>query len=221
MTDHHHNDHGGTDGVDALPTNRIEALHDGVFAIVMTLLVLEFHVPEAESPQELAEGLFHLWPTTLAYVLTFLNLGVYWVGQHNQFHYIRMTDRILLWINILFLMLVSLLPFSTALLGRYPEWQAPYLLYGLNIIAAGVMMFLHWRYATKHHRLTDHDIEDAFVRGVAIRILFAPAVAVLAILMSFLSLKISLAFYVLLIPYYLLPGRIDKRWRKRAVPHQH
>jgi uncharacterized membrane protein len=149
-----------------------------------------------ESARDLAAGVLKLWPTLLAYVLTFLNLGVYWVGQHNQFHYIRMTDRILLWINILFLMLVSLLPFSTALLGRYPELQLPYILYGLNIIAAGVTMFLHWRYATKYHRLTDHDIEDAFVRGVSLRILFAPAIAVLAILVSFFSLKISLVLQI-------------------------
>jgi uncharacterized membrane protein len=217
----HTHSHDGTDGVDALPTTRIEALHDATFAIVMTLLILEFRVPEVEDHHELVRGLLALWPTAVAYVLTFLNLGVYWVGQHNQFHYIRATDRTLLWINLLFLMLVSGLPFSTALLGRYPQEQLPYLLYGANMIVAGLTMYLHWCYATMHHRLTDHDIEDAFVAAIKRRILFAPLIAVIAMAVSFVSLPLSLLIYLILIPYYLLPGKVDRRWKKKAIPHTH
>ncbi len=103
-----------------LPVNRIEALSDGVFAIAMTLLVLELHVPDVSSAETgpLAAALLAMWPKFVSFGLGFVLLGSLWVGQHYQFHYVRRTDRPLLWLHLALLLVCSLVPFAVALLGR-------------------------------------------------------------------------------------------------------
>jgi uncharacterized membrane protein len=210
-----------TAGQKILRPNRIEALHDGVFAIVMTLLVLEMKIPEVETASALQQELLKLLPIFTAYIVTFVNLGIYWVGFHILFSYIERSDRVFAWINVLFLLLISLLPFSTGLLGQYPAWQIPDMLYGIHLIAIGLVMYAIWCYATQHHRLTAHTIDNALVHNVKTRILVAPVAAVVAIALSFWWITGSLVIYLLILPYYIFPGRIDKFWRQRAVPHSH
>jgi uncharacterized membrane protein len=218
MKKHHHGVAGDDDAF--LKPNRLEALQDGVFAIVMTLLVLELKIPEdLHGDGELWAYMRDLWPVFFSYVVTFVNLGVFWVGQHAQYHFIKYSDRAVLWINIAFLLLVSLLPFSTALLGRYGNDQVPCILYGLNVIAIGLASFWHWCYASHHHRLTSHDVSAGLTRGIKRRILVAPCVSVIAILASFLSPMLSLVLYLLLPIYYIWPGRVDQLWMRPAVPH--
>src|SRR5215471_13774083 len=106
----------------ALGKNRIEALSDGIFAIALTLLVLELHIPDLPpnaSNVQVAPALFKLWPKFLTYVVSFISLGVYWIGHHNMYHAIRRADRVLLWFNILFFMCVLLLLFSTSFLNAF------------------------------------------------------------------------------------------------------
>ncbi len=205
----------------ALTTKRIEALHDGVFAIVMTLLVLELRIPRAEDSSHLYAELVTLLPVFISYVVTFVNLGIYWVGMQIQFHYIERSNRVFSWIHIFFLMLVSLLPFSSALLGHHPTNQIASVLYGVNLISIGLMSYASWSYATQHHRLTVHTIDDELVRSVNRRILIAPIAAIHAILLSFISMTGSLLVYILIVPYYIYPGRVDKFWHHKALPHDH
>lgn len=215
-----HNSHDATEQT-ALTPKRIEALHDGVFAIVMTLLILELKIPEVHDSEHLHAELLALLPIVISYVITFVNLGIYWVGQQIQFHFIERSDRAFSWIHVLFLMLVSVLPFSSALLGHYPSDQIVSILYGLNLIAIGLVSYGSWRYATHHHRLTVHTIDDTFVKKVNRRILAAPVAALIAILLSFVSMTGSLLVYLLIVPYYIFPGRVDRFWRQEAVPHTH
>ena len=130
-----------------LGRNRIEALTDGVFAVAMTLLVLDIKVPELQQPLATAElplKLVALWPKFLSYTISFVILGVYWVGHHVQLSFIRRADRPLLWINILFLLWVALVPFSTALLSEYSNTRLAIAIYGANLIAIGLTLALHW-----------------------------------------------------------------------------
>lgn len=100
-------------------TARLETLADGVFAIVMTLLVFELRIPElpGAAAADLWAAVVLLGPSLLSFIVSFLVLGVYWVGHHSQFQHIRRADQTLLWLNILFLMCVSLVPFSAGMLG--------------------------------------------------------------------------------------------------------
>lgn len=204
-----------------LTPKRIEGLQDGVFAIVMTLLVLEMHIPEAKTGTELRQALLQTLPILVTYFITFINLGIYWVGQQIQFQAIERSDRVFAWIHVLFLMFVSLLPFSSTLLGRYSAEQTASLVYGLNLIAVGLTSYAGWCYASRHHRLTSHQISDELIESVKRRILVAPVAALLAVLLSFFSVQISGLMYLLVLPYYIFPGRIDRFWQQRAEPHGH
>jgi uncharacterized membrane protein len=202
-----------------LSRNRIEALTDGVFAVAMTLLVLDLRVPELQPPLDISQlpvRLLALWPKFLSYAISFVILGVYWVGHHIQLSFIRRADRPLLWINLLFLLWVALVPFSTALLSEYPAAQAAITVYGLNLIAIGLTLALHWWYATVEARHVDADIHPGLVRGALLRTLMAPALYVVAIVISFVRPELSLLIYAFVPILYILPGRVDVHWSKRS-----
>src|SRR5262249_58864256 len=110
---------------------------------------------------ELPLKLLSLWPKFLSYTISFVILGVYWVGHHVQLSFIRRADRPLLWINIFFLLWVALVPFSTALLSEYAKTRLAIAIYGANLIAIGLTLALHWWYATT---------ESRHVRPIAIRL---------------------------------------------------
>lgn len=202
-----------------LSSHRIEALHDGVFAIVMTLLVLELKIPEHSV--NVSEYLLEQWPIMLAYIASFTVLGIYWIGQHLQFNFIEYADRVFLWLNMLFLFLVSLLPFTTGILGRQFDQQPAVLLYGANLVAIGVVAYIAWSYAAYHHRLVDHATPDKVITDVKRRILFAPIICLIAMTVSFVSIPLSLILFLIIPPFYIVPGRVDRFWKREAVPHEH
>ncbi len=204
-----------------LTPKRLDGLQDGVFAIVMTLIVLEMRLPEAASGAELRHHLAEMLPLIITYIVTFMNLGIYWVGQVLQMHSIERSDRAFLWIQIIFLLFISVLPFSSSLLGRYPDEQISAIVYGVNMIGVGLSSFWGWCYASHHHRLTTHALTPSFIRSVKRRILVAPVAAVIAIALSFFTMRLSILCYLLVLPYYIIPGKIDRVWRQKAVPHDH
>ena len=190
-----------------LGTDRLQTLVDGVFAVVMTLLVLEIKVPRAGH---LLHDLLGLQATLLSYALSFVIAGIYWVGHHNQFAYIRRADRPLLWINILFLMCVAFIPFSAALLAKFPDQRVALIVYGADLIVVGLILYLHWWYATSNHRLVDADLDPRVVRLATTRILMAPVIYLCAIGLSFLNTAVSIGIYVLVPVLYIVPGHIDR-----------
>jgi len=201
----------------AITSVRIETLTDGVFAIVVTLLVFDIRVPGADLVAErgLAEALTSVIPNLLGYVLSFLILGVLWVGHHNQFFYIRRTDRTLLWINIFFMMAVALLPFSAGLLARYGTLdRLALILYDLNLTVAGLVLFVHSWYATRDNHLLNQEIETRVRRMVVVRVLIPPMLYAAAVLVSLVSLDIALAINVIVPLLYILPNRVDAFFRR-------
>ena len=141
-----------------LNTNRIEAFSDGVFAVAITLLVLNLQVPELAASvvsQELVAKLIELWPKLLIYVLSFVIVGIYWVAHHNSFHYIKRSDRTLLWLNLLLLLCIVFIPFPTALVGEYPQQQISLVIYGGTLVITGLVLQLLWWYATSGYRLVE------------------------------------------------------------------
>lgn len=192
--------------------SRVEALTDGIFAVAMTLLILDVKVPNVLRPADLPSHLLALWPKLLSYAVSFLVLGIYWVGHHNQFHLIRRTDRGLLWINILFMMAISFVPFSTALLSAYPAQSIALTIYGANLIAIGLILYWNWYYATDGHRLIDSDVSRQVITYAARRILIGPTAFSLAVLVSFFSAPASLLIYALGPLFYLFPGKVDRHW---------
>ncbi|HVU14282.1 MAG TPA: TMEM175 family protein [Phototrophicaceae bacterium] len=200
----------------SISTARIETLTDGVFAIVMTILVFNFHIPtQAEVAEHgLLRALALQTPTLLGYAITFVILGVLWVGHHNQFFYIRRADRVLLWINIFFMMTVALLPFSAELFSEYGQDQTAIILYNLNLILAEIMLFIHWWYATRDSHLLNHIIEPQARTSVSRRILTPPIFYLIAIGISIFSVDMSIFIDILVPIVYVLPNRIDHLFRR-------
>lgn len=201
-----------------LSTNRLEAFSDGVFAVAITLLVLNLEVPQVAASmvsKDLLPKLLELWPKLLIYALSFVVVGIYWVAHHNTFHYIKRSDRNLLWLNILLMMCIVFIPFPTALIGQYPEQQISVVIYAGTLVITGLVLQLLWWYVTSNHRLVDEDIDPLLVRRATRRNLTAPLIYLLAIGTSFLSVQISLIFFFLVPVFYIFPGRIDRHWTQK------
>jgi len=206
-----------SDRLDALSPGRVAALCDGVFAIAMTILVLNITVPNpAKVPaDELPAALRHLAPQVLVYIISFINLGVLWIGQHNQYHFITRADRWFLWINIGYLLLISCVPLSTALLGYYPLERLALAVYGTNLLVATLVLALHWQYATAGGRLT-HRVSAMVVRLAHRRILGTAATYAVAMLLALLMPVAGLVLF-LAVPFAnVLPFGIDRHLRSRA-----
>ena len=148
-----------------IPPQRLIALADGVFAIVMTLLVFGLAVPLATDGQDLAAELAEMWPEFLIYLLSFLVLGVFWLVHHLIFDTVERYDTTLIWLNIVFLMLASLVPFSTRLFIEHGAVTVTALVYGANL---GLLFAIAWAtfsYVTVGNRLTARDLDPDIGRG--------------------------------------------------------
>jgi uncharacterized membrane protein len=142
---------------------RVETLTDGVFAIVMTLIVLQIAVPNGPV-RELGDDLRALIPTILAYALTFITLGTLWFGNRTQSEFIRRADHPMVWLTLLMLLIVALVPFSAALLGRYPTAPIAVVTYGLQLTLVFAVHGCIWLYATLHPALLRDDVSDRYRR---------------------------------------------------------
>jgi uncharacterized membrane protein len=194
--------------------NRIEALSDGIFGIVMTLLVLELHVPNLPltAPNvEVTRALLALGPKFVSYTVAFVSLGVFWVGHHLMYHAVRRADRPLLWLNIAFFMLVSLLPFSTSVLNAFPRALIAPFLFGANLALVGWLLFFQWSYVGSQPVMLAPFVTPEYRAGVKLRTLAVPIATTLTAFICFWSAGISVAIYLLLLPLYMLPGQFERQ----------
>jgi uncharacterized membrane protein len=206
-----------------LSPRRLETLCDGIFAIAMTLLVLDLQVPRipalvAES--RLPHALLDQMPKLLSFVLSFVVVGVYWVGHHNQFHYIRRVDRYFMWLNILFLMCIAFVPFSAALLGEYIHQKLAVAIYGTNLVVVGGFLYFIWTYATTNRKLVDQYLSPEVVRSGGRRVLTGIVVYFVAVCLAPLNTGLSVALYFLVPILYVLPGRIDRHLVRHRLTHK-
>jgi uncharacterized membrane protein len=196
-----------------LSPHRIAALADGVFAVAMTILVLELHVPELghdASEADVVSALADLVPKILCYASGFVILGTLWIGHHFQFHYIRRSSRALLWINLCFLMVIAFLPFVVAVVGTYRAMRLPCVLYGATAFLAMTCLLIQWRYAAgPTRRLVGREVPASVLTGLRNRVVMGMigygGGAVLALFVPLASLVV----YVVTPLLYLLPARFD------------
>lgn len=134
-------------------TDRVKAFTDGVFAIIITILVLEINVPPNLSEQSLAESLRETEPELSAWVISFLITGMYWVWHRDLFNQIRMVNRDVVWLNLLFILPTALIPFAASVLGEYPDQPAGLHVYGAVLIAASLMRWVLFAYVTRRPEL--------------------------------------------------------------------
>ena len=177
---------------------RIAALSDGLFAIAMTLIVLEIHVPDpgpVRSDQDLLAAVATLSPRIVTYLLSFLTLGIIWSGQQTQLSYFARADRHVSWLHLALLASVALMPFSTSLLSEFISFRVALLLYWLNIVVFGVILYAAWSYAL-HAALLREDLPPGASHAIKRRIVVAQALYAFGALLCVVSTYASIAFIV-------------------------
>jgi len=176
---------------------RIETLVDGVFAIALTLLILEIKISHADSDGELTKQLIGLIPKFFAYFLSFAILGLLWFEHQMVSHYVIRSDRIHIWLNLAFLLCISLIPFSASLLGENLSHRSATIFYGVNLFMTGLIQYIHWEYITQNNRLIDENLDRRLVRAIQKTFLFIPLIYAIAIEISFFSISISITIFSL------------------------
>jgi uncharacterized membrane protein len=195
---------------------RLAALSDGIFAVAMTLLVLDLHAPARElihSEQDLWRALAAMSPQLVAYLMSFLTLGIFWNGQQAQLSRFTQGNRHLTWIHIAFLFAVSIMPFSTRLLAEFIRYRAALLCYWGNVLLLGAVLYISWRYALRSGLVTDDttpEIRCAIERRITVgQALYAAGAA-----LCFIDTYVSIAFIVLVQVNFAIAPRI--RWLSRV-----
>jgi uncharacterized membrane protein len=190
-------------------TSRLEAFSDGVFAIAFTLLVLEFHPPAPNVP--LTGYLSSLWPSFLAYSISFLLIGLVWANHHSMFVHIRRVDRPLLFLNTMLLADVAFLPFPTQLLAQALRLRADLstaaFVYGLVLTIGGLFFNSIWLYAIRHPSLMSEKTSERYLHQLKRRFLIGPASYGLATVFALVAPAVSVVCYAILIVYFWLPPR--------------
>jgi len=188
---------------------RLEAFSDGVFAIVITLLILNVHVPDGRTLT--IQSLRPLVPSLATFVLSFIIVGVYWVAHHHMMHFVVQVNRRLLWLNLLVLLTVVFIPFPTSLLGTGFNNPLAVRLYGLSLIATNFSGLLFWLYVTAHKELMVPNVTTQFARTVVV-IHSSPMIGYgLAVILAGWSTAVSLFLYAAVPLFFILPNPLLER----------
>jgi uncharacterized membrane protein len=192
---------------------RLAALSDGIFAVAMTLLVLDLKVPASEAvhsvEHDLGRVLLALAPRLLVYLMSFLTLGIFWIGQQTQLNHLARSDRSLSWIHLAFLFAVSLTPFSTSFLAEYLGYRLALLTYWFNIFLLGTTLYFSWVCAIGNNLVQD-DISPAIRTAVQRRIVVAQSLYALGAALCFVSPYLSIAFIVAVQLNYAIAPRLRR-----------
>ncbi len=192
-------------------TGRIEAFSDGVFAIAMTLLVLDIKVPR-DLPEGvgLGQALLQQWPAYLAFFISFTFIGIMWINHHRIFKLLRHTDHTLLVLNGLLLLGVTILPFPTALLSEYigrPEQRMAALVFNGVFLVIAIFFNVLWRYVAGHNTLRAKDADPQTIAAITRSFAYGPVFYLITFGLAFLNVPASLVVSVALAIFYALPGR--------------
>jgi uncharacterized membrane protein len=192
---------------------RLAALSDGIFAVAMTLLVLDLRVPAMEavhSEHDLWRSLAALAPQIVMYMMSFLTLGIFWVGQQTLLNHLSHSDRGLTWIHLAFLFAVTLTPFSTRLLAEFAAYRTTLLIYWGNIVLLGGALYVSWGCAVRGG-LVKNDVSPAVIAAICRRIIIGQSLYAFGALLCVFNTYWSVAFIVLVQLNYAIAPRL---WRR-------
>jgi uncharacterized membrane protein len=190
-----------------METNRLEAFSDGVFAIAITLLALEIHVPAA-GEGGLWSAIVRAWPQFAAYLVSFMIIGIIWVNHHGIFRYVARVDRPLLFLNLFLLLFVVLIPLATFLFADYlPEGgtnsHVAAALYSANMVFVSIGFQAMWRWVLHHSRLLRDGVDHEALRATVNRFAIGGLVYPVTIALSFVSAPLTLGVHFLVAVYYM------------------
>jgi TMEM175 potassium channel family protein len=201
---------------DSKETGRVEAFSDGVFAVAITLLVLNIQPPSLSTPQLLVDSalsdyLRHQLPMLIAFVTSFATIGIMWINHHRLFIHIKRTDNTLLVLNLLLLLVIVFIPYPTALLAQqyavYPSGNLAAKVYcGTDVILA-VCFNLLWRYASFRNRLLSKDADPLAVRAISRQYVFGPILYLISFGLAWVNVPASIILTFMLALFFAVPPR--------------
>jgi len=205
--------------MDEKETGRTEAFSDGVFAVAITLLVLNIQVPQhiLLVDGEVLSILGGQWPMFLAFVTSFATIGIMWLNHHRIFTHIKRTDNTLLILNLLLLLVIVFIPFPTALLAQYlaqytahPNEHVAVAVYNGTFLLMAIFFNLIWRYAAYNNRLLDKRANPEAVQAISKQFRFGPLLYVILFGLGWISVPASIAMSLLLAVFFALPVRTSR-----------
>ena len=190
-----------------MKTSRLEAFSDGVFAVAITLLILEINVPAGEN---LWHQLKEEWPSFASFFVSFWVIGIIWVNHHGLLDHLKRTDRAVLYLNLLVLMTVVFIPFSTALMAEHlksgDDEKVAAIVYASAFLAMGIAFGLFWTYIVKHRRELGVEIPDEEVRRMSVGFMIGNPLYAVAVVMAFISPAVVLVIVGGVAAYYMVAG---------------
>jgi len=203
--------------MDEKETGRLEAFSDGVFAVAITLLVLNIKIPGIDLPSnklpsdtDLWIALRDGWPMLAAYGTSFATIGIMWLNHHRLYVHIKRTNTGLILLNLLLLLFIVFVPVPTALLAEYivkPDQHLAAVVYSGTYVILACCFNLLWRYASYHNRLLGKNVETRSVEAISRQYLFGPLCYLIAFGLAFINTPASIIFNFVLALFFAVPGR--------------
>jgi uncharacterized membrane protein len=151
--------------------------------------------------------LYDLYPQVESYIISFAVISIFWISYHQVFNYIKESHISMVYLNLLFLLLITFLSITTSLVIEYDSYQMPYVMYCVVVIMTSSLLALIWWYATKNYRFVDKDIHPLFIRGLMVNLLLVPFVFAISILVSFFNLDIAQYLWLVIVPLNIVVRR--------------
>ncbi len=188
------------------PKIRLEyviSFSDAVFAFAITLMALTIDIPDLTpnlTQSQLNQKLIDMYPQVESYFLSFFVIAIFWVSYHQVFNHIKDSHISMVYLNLWFLFLITLLSISTSLVITFGSYQISYLIYSTVVIITSLLLVAIWRYATSKFKLVDENLHPLFIKGVLTSLLIIPLVFFVSILISFVDLEIAQYFWLVIAP---------------------
>jgi uncharacterized membrane protein len=172
-----------------IKVEHVISFSDAVFAFAITLMALSIDIPDLPSnltQAELLDRLYDLFPQFESYIISFAVIAIFWVSYHQVFNHIKGSHIIMVYLNLLFLLLITLLSLSTSLVINYGDYHIPYIIYSCMVILTSSLLALIWWHATNDKLLIDKNLHLLYIKGVMINLISIPLVFTISIIISLL-----------------------------------
>lgn len=187
----------------SIKVEHVISFSDAIFAFAITLMALSIDIPDLPSnltQSELLDKLYDLFPQFESYIISFAVIAIFWVSYHQVFNHIKGSHIIMVYLNLLFLLLITLLSLSTSLVINYGGYHIPYIIYSLMVILTSSLLAMIWWHATKDNLLIDKNLHQFYIKGVMINLISIPLVFTVSIIISFVNLDIAEYFWLVIAP---------------------
>jgi uncharacterized membrane protein len=192
-----------TNSISRIKPEHMISFGDAIFAFAITLMALSIEIPDLPpnlTEPELMARLAETYTGLESYLISFAIIAVFWISYHQIFNFIIGSHMAIAYLNLLFLLFITLLSISTSLVINYATYQIPFIIYCIVVVLTSSLLAVIWLYATKDYRLIDKNVNPLFIKGVMIKLISIPIIFVISIFISYVDVNIAQYFWLIIIP---------------------